>query len=118
MQGEPSRRYLRECWVEEGVEGGWWAWCALLPNQHMSTYSSLEQQEEAHILLYNLKYLGDITLPLLNKANNTPCGIECHALFTSAALKRAKTQLNVLFMVEMTQSHRQDPHVLLLYCVK
>lgn len=54
-------------------KGGWLGWwCALLPNQPVSKYSISEQQEEAHVLPYNVKYLWDITLPLLNKANKAP----------------------------------------------
>lgn len=57
-----TSRYLRECW------GGGWR-VALLSNQLPSTFCISEQHKEAHILLYNIKYLCDIPLPLLNKAN-------------------------------------------------
>lgn len=57
------------------VAGGGGGCCALLPNQPMSKYSISEQQEEARVLPYDVKYLWDITLPLLNKANNALFGL-------------------------------------------
>lgn len=59
-----ARKTLKE--IPQGELGGG----ALLPNQPMSKYSISEQQEEAHFLPCNLKYLWDITLPPLNGANN------------------------------------------------
>lgn len=95
MQGEPSRRYLREC-TGEGGGGGGVLCCLTRPRANIS-----ERQEETHVLPYSLKYLWAIALPLLNKANKAVFGHWCH----SPEKKRIHPESIVLSGNEINESY-------------